>query len=208
MLTATEASWLAGFIDADGCIRLSKGMKNVKKGQHSLIPQVTVHNTCVVTLNHAAQLLERIVDSITTSRRRRTSLKHADMANIHVLGMKRCEPVLRELLPYLVTKRLEAEILLRFIERRKTRGIRNKPYEPVDYLSNEALKYIKKTRHLRDYVPTVEEIFDQDIVRTTAKAVEVAEMSTRLSQDQLNERASKLVWYRWDRSQAIGKIAK
>lgn len=208
MLTPIEAAWLAGFIDADGCIRLSKGFKNEKKDQHSLIPQVTVHNTCVVTLNRVAALVERVIGSTKTSARKRISVKHSKMYNVEVMGMKRCEPLLRVLLPHLVTKRLEAELLLQFIGRRKTIGIRNKPYGPVDYKVNEALKHIKKTRHLRDYVPTVEEILDQDIVRTNAKALEVAEMATRLSQDQLKQRASKLVWYRWDRSQAIGKIAK
>lgn len=198
MLKPAEAAWLAGFIDADGCIRLSKGMKNMKKDQHSLIPQVMVHNTCVMTLNRAATLLERIVP-VTTSEKKRISLKHSRMRSILVLGMKRCEPVLRTLIPFLITKKLEAEILLQFIERRKTRGVKNKPYERQDYLANEALKYLKKSRHLRDYMPTIKEILGQDIVRTSAKALEEAEMSSRLTQEQLNERASTLVWYRKDR---------
>ena len=208
MLTQTERAWLAGFMDADGSIGLKKGFKNVKKDQHSLIPRVTFHNTCCATLNRIADLLEKMELPAKTSSHKREKPNHSAMANIQVMGMKQCGPLLKCLVPYLVTKQTEARILLQFIARRTTRGVRNKPYEPVDYQAHSALAYLKKTRHLRDYVPTVEEIFDQDIVRTTAKAVEVAEMSTRLSQDQLNERASKLVWYRWDRSQAIGKIAK
>ena len=199
MLTPIEAAWLAGFTDADGCIRLKKGMKNGKLGQNSLIPHITFHNVCAVTLNRVTKLLAKVDVHHRTSSRKRVSPSHSKMHNVEVLGMKQCEPVLHALLPHLVTKRLEGQLLLKFIERRGTEGIRNKPYEPVDYAAHSALAYLKKTRHLRDYVPTIKEILDQDIVRTTAKAVEGAEMSSRLSQEAKNALAAKLVWYRKDR---------
>lgn len=208
MLTATELAWLAGFADADGSFRLKKGMKNQKLGQNSLIPHVTFHNTCLMTLKEIYRRVSLITPAPRTGERKRKSENHAPMANIEVMGMKRTEPLIRALLPYLVTKRVEAELLLKFIERRKTRGVRNKPYESEDYRTYEAIKRLKVTRHLRDYTPSIEEILGEDIVRTNARALEAAETTARLSQDQLNERASKLVWYRWDRSKAIGKIAK
>lgn len=205
MLSPTELAWLAGFADADGCFRLKKGMKNMKLGQNSLIPHVTFHNTCVMTLNKIYERVSRIVPDIKTSERKRESDKHARMSNIEVMGIKRCEPLVRALLPYLVTKNTEAQLLLRFIERRKSRGVRNKPYESVDYETYAASKYLKVTRHLRDYTPSADEILGDDIVRTNAKALEVAEMSTRLSQDEKNALASKLVWYRKDRSKGLTK---
>jgi hypothetical protein len=199
MLTPIEAAWLAGFTDADGSIGLKKGFKNAKKNQHSLIPRVTMHNTCVVTLNRIVHLILKFQKSVKTSQRQRSKPVHAVMCNVEIMGMKQCEPLLRMLLPHLITKKLEARILLQFIKRRKSRGVRNKPYEPLDYKAHAALAYLKKSRHLRDYTPTVEEVFDQDIVRTSAKALEEAEMSSRLTQEQLNEKASQLVWYRKDR---------
>ena len=203
MLSPTERAWLAGFTDADGSIGLKKGFKNEKKAQHSLVPRVTFHNTCIVTLNRVVELLLKFQKSVKTSQRQRAKPTHSSMSNVEVLGMKQCEPLLRMLLPYLITKKLEAQILLEFIERRKSRGVRNKPYESTDYKAHSALAYLKKTRHLRDYVPTVEEILDQDIVRTSAKALEEAEMSSRLTQEQLNKLASKLVWYRKDRKRPV-----
>ena len=203
MLTPTEAAWLAGFLDADGCIRLSKGTKNSKLNQHSLIPQLLAHNTCVVTLNRVLILFEKMGALSVTSLRKRYSAQHAKMANILSLGMKRVEPILREILPYLVTKRLEAELMLRFIELRKSRRHRNAPYTASEYRIYTAMKYLKKSRHLRDYTPTVEEILDQDIVRTSAKALEEAEMSSRLTAEQQSARAAKMVWYRKDRTMPL-----
>lgn len=200
MLSPIELAWLAGFADADGCFRLKKGMKNQKLGQNSLIPHVAFHNTCVMTLNKIHERVSKIVPEARTSERKRISKKHARMGNIEIMGMKRCEPLIKALLPYLVTKRLEAELLLRFIERRKTRGIRNKPYESIDYQTYAAIKNLKVTRHLRDYMPSADEILGDDIVRTNAKSLEEAEMSSRLSQEEKNALAAKLVWYRKDRS--------
>lgn len=199
MLSQVECAWLAGFADADGSIRLKKGAKNVKKGQNSLIPQITFHNTCVMTCNRIAELVVKIVP-IKTGARKRSSKEHASCAGIEIYGMKRCEPLLRLLLPYLITKRIEAELLLKFIERRTARAHRNKPYESEDYETYEAVKYLKVSRHLRDYMPSVEEILSEDRVRSNAKVLEVAEMSTRLSKEERSEFASTLVWYRQDRS--------
>lgn len=206
MLTPTETAWLAGFMDADGCIRLKKGAKNSNKSQHSLIPHMTFHNTCVVTLNRVVYLLTKARLPIKTYAKKRRKVGHSEMGNVELLGMKQCEPLLRLLLPFLVTKRLEARLLLQFIVRRK-RPPFHKPFSEMDYKANAALKYLKVSRHLRDYTPKIGDILDQDIVRTNAKALEGAEMSSRFSQAQLNERASKLVWYRWDKSKAIKSIA-
>lgn len=199
MLRSVEAAWLAGFVDADGSVRLKKGAKNAKASQNSLIPHVSISNTCVMTLNRIIRLLGKIETHSSTSEKKRVKPVHSKMRNVNVYGMKQCEPLLRCLLPYLVTKNLEAQLLLRFIERRKTRGVRNKPYESVDYETHAAIAYLKKSRHLRDYMPKIKEILGQDIVRTNAKALEVAEMSTRLSREELNALSAKLVWYRKDR---------
>jgi hypothetical protein len=200
MLSQIESAWLAGFADADGSIRLKKGAKNEKKGQNSLIPHITFHNTCVMTCNRIVELVVKVIPEIKTTARKRSSKEHALCAGIEVYGMKRCEPLLRELLPYLATKRVEAELMLKFIERRKAREHRNKPYESEDYRIYEAIKYLKKSRHLRDYMPSIEEILDEDIVRTNAKALEEAEMTSRLSEEERSKFAATLVWYRKDRS--------
>jgi len=193
-----EIIWLAGFIDADGCIRLSKGWKN-KKRVHSLIPQVSIHNICLVTLNKVAEIVGRISPGFDTSWRNRTSDKHAPMYNINVMGIKRCTPLVKVIRPYLVTKALEADLLVRFMELRQSAMSHNAHYGSEEFQIYFALKELKKSRHLRDFTPTIEEILNQDKVRTSAKVLERDESSLRLSVEEQKERASKLVWYRKDR---------
>lgn len=177
-----KLAWLAGFIDADGCIRLSKGWKN-KKGQYSLIPQVSIHNTCLYTMNEVAQILSSFIPGFQLSWKKKISAKHAEMVSISIMGIKRVEPILKVLLPFLITKNLEANLVLRFIAMRKF-GIHNSPYNPISFRIYEALKFIKKSRNLRDYTPTVEIILNEDIVRTNAKALEEAMNASRLSREE------------------------
>lgn len=208
MCSESDIAWLAGFIDADGCIRLKKGAKNAKKGQNSLIPHITVANVCVLTLNRITAILNELTESVRSSRKKPTSPAHSKLHNVDVMGMMQAKPVLEAVLPYLVTKKLEATLLLRFIDRRQAREHRNKPYVSDDYLIHQAMAYLKKTRHLRDYMPSVEEILNEDIVRTNAKALEEAEMSSRLSAEQRAAMTAQMVWYRWDRSKVADQTTK
>lgn len=194
--------WLAGFIDADGCIRLSKGWKN-KKGQYSLIPQVSIHNTSIITLNKVIEILEKNVSGYQTTQRVRQSFKHSKMYSISLMGIKRVKPFLEKIVSYLVTKNLEARLLLRFMEVRleaERLKSHNAKYGSEEFKIFFALKNLKMTRHLRDYAPSIDEIINEDIVRTNARVLEEAEMASRLSEETRKEFASKLVWYRKDRS--------
>ena len=193
-----EIIWLAGFIDADGCIRLSKGWKN-KKEIHSLIPQVSIHNICLVTLNKAAEIVGEYCPGFQTSWKKRTSDKHSPMYNINIMGIKRCEPFIKTIRPYLVTKALEADLLTKFMGLRLNAKSHNAHYSSEEYQIYFALKELKKSRHLRDFTPTIEEVLNQDKVRTNARALERVETSLRLSPEEQKKRASKLVWYRKDR---------
>ena len=49
-------------------------------------------------------------------------------------------------------------------------------------------------------MPSVEEILNEDRVRTSAKVLEEAEMTSRLSEDTRKKFASTLVFFRKDRS--------
>jgi len=189
----TSIIWLAGFIDADGCIRLSKGWKN-KKGQYSLVPQITVHNTCFRTMEHIVDILETDFQIFF---KKRNSDKHSEMVNINIMGIKRIYPFLVRILPYLVTKKMEGELLKKFMDKRLS-GTHNRPYDNEEYKIYFALKHIKKIRNLRDYTSNIEKILNEDIVRTNAKSLEAAETSARLTEEEKKEWARNLVSkYRW-----------
>ena len=202
LLSETELAWLAGFLDADGMIRLHKGQKNANPSQRSLVPKVSFNNTCGATIAEIARRLSRLGITSGMGLHKKRSEQNPQWkpgCSVDVLGMKRVEPLLRCLEPYLVTKRIEAQIVLEFIERRKSRENRQKAYCERDYLAFEALAFLKRTRHLRDYTPSVEEILGEDIVRTNAKALEAAETTARLSMDQIRERGRRLVQHRWNK---------
>ncbi len=202
MVTETEKAWLAGFLDADVMIRLRIGRKNKVKwkdvGPKSLVPLVTYTNTCALTGKRLAELIGQSFTDFHAT----VCTSHSAWApkiTIEIGGIKRVEPFLQMVRPYMVTKAAEADLLLRYCAIRKAAG--RGRYTDVEYQIFAALSFLKKSRHLRDYTPSVEEILGEDIVRTNAKALEVAEMSTRQTTEEGREWAKNLVSrYRWNKS--------
>lgn len=181
-------------------IRLRKGQKN-KVGPKSLVPIVTYTNTCALTVKRLAELIGKSFTDFTVAAREEVSRKNwGTKLTIEIGGVIRVMPFLQLLRPYLVTKGAEADLAIRFCEIRTAN--RRKPYGDEEYRIFEGLKFLKRARHLRDYTPSIEQVLNEDIVRTNAKALEVAETSTRLSIEDRKEWARNLVsTYRWNRSQ-------
>jgi hypothetical protein len=204
MVTDTEKAWLAGFLDADGMIRLRIGRKNKLQrggiGPKSLVPLVTYTNTCALTGKRLAELIgQSFTDFSATVCTGRSAW--APKITIEIGGIKRVEPFLTMVRPYMVTKAAEADLMLRYCAIRNAAG--RGAYTEMEYRIFEALKFLKKSRHLRDYTPSVEEVLGEDIVRTNAKALEVAEMSTRQPLEVGKEWAKNLVSkYRWKRAES------
>jgi hypothetical protein len=206
MITEVEKAWLAGFLDADGMIRLRIGRKNKATwkgiGPKSLVPLVTYTNTCVQTGEKLSSLIgQSFTDfAVTVSKSKIVKAKNwRPKITLEIGGIKRVEPFLRMVRPYLITKAGEADLLLRFCEIRNDRG--RAAYQATEYRIFVALQHLKQTRHLRDYTPSIEQLLDDDIVRTNAKALEVAEMATRQTIEEGKEWAKNLVSkYRWKKS--------
>lgn len=203
MLSETEKAWLAGFLDADGMIRLRIGRKNTgkwkKAGPKSLVPLVTYTNTCLMTVSRVAEMIGRAFTDFQVTVCGRTLEKWAPKTTVEIGGIIRVEPFLKKLRPYLITKATEADLVLMFCELRNAnpRGA----YTSREYQIFEALKFCKKTRHLRDYTPSAEEILGEDIVRTSAEALEAAEMAARQPIEARKEWAKNLVSkYRWSKA--------
>lgn len=205
MITDTEAAWLAGFLDADGMIRLRIGRKNTGKwkkvGPKSLVPLVVYFNTCVITGARIAELVAKstVEFTATVTKAKKVYKNNRPKVTIEIGGIIRVEPFLKLVRPYLITKATEADMVLRFCEIRKSRG--RGAYEAIEYQLFEGLRFLKQTRHLRDYTPSVEQVLNEDIVRTNAKSLEVAEMATRQSTEVTREWARNLVSrYRWNKT--------
>ncbi|MDE2107519.1 MAG: hypothetical protein KGL39_60560 [Patescibacteria group bacterium] len=201
MLGQTEIAWLSGFLDADGMIRLRKGQKN-PTGPKSLVPLVTYTNTCALTGRRLAELIGKsFTDFTATVSKDGSRNPWCPKITIEIGAIKRVMPFLQMVRPFLVTKAGEADLVLEFCRLRKIKY--RAPYSDREYQIFEALKYLKQTRHLRDYTPNIEEVLGEDIVRTNAKALEVAEMSTRQPVEVGKEWAKNLVSrYRWNKAES------
>jgi hypothetical protein len=162
---------------------------------------VTYFNTCVVTGTRIAELVGKsFVDfNATVTKAKKIYKNNRPKVTIEIGGIIRVEPFLKMVRPYLITKAAEADLVLRFCEIRKARG--RGAYEEIEYQLFEGLKFLKQTRHLRDYTPSVEQVLNEDIVRTNGKSLEVAEMATRQSAEVGREWARNLVTrYRWNKT--------
>lgn len=202
-LSETELAWLAGFLDADGMIRLHKGQKNAAKNQRSFVPKVSFTNTCGLTVKEICRKLGVLGVKHQIHVKDKNARKWKPGVDVVIMHIPQVRPLLLAMLPYLVTKRVEAEIVLEFIERRINRTNKNTPYCERDYLAFQALSFLKNTRHLRDYTPSAESILGEDIVRTAARAAEAAETSARLSNAQIQERGRRLIHHRWHPENAL-----
>ena len=202
-LTEVELAWLAGFLDADGMIRLHRGAKNSNKGQRSFVAKVSFTNTCGLTVKELCRKLGVLGVKHQIHVKNKGDRFWKPGVDVVVMHTPQVHPLLTALLPYLVTKQLEAQIVLEFLERRRNRLSKNTPYCERDYLAFAALAFLKQTRHLRDFTPSVEDVLGQDKVRTSAEALEAAETSARLSDAQIQERGSRLVLHRWNKDKAL-----
>ena len=110
----TDLAWLAGFIDGEGCFhfRRNSGTRNY------YYPVVRVANTDVPTLDVVLGILDR-----TGLAHQKPTWRYPDNGNlpswdVAVAGSKKITQWLTALIPYLHTKRGQAEDMLRFLQLR------------------------------------------------------------------------------------------
>ena len=95
MLSEVEKAWLAGFLDADGMIRLRIGRKNKGTwkgvGPKSLVPQVTYTNTCVQTGERLSKLIGQAFTDFTVTivRSKSAGPKWRPKITLEIGGIKR-----------------------------------------------------------------------------------------------------------------------
>lgn len=163
-------SWLAGFIDADGCISANVHTRRGNKPQITLKIVIEVGDEKIIHYisDHLKDM--NIAHWVSETRMKNKSgfVPRKPITTFAMSGMKRIKPFLELIIPYLVLKKEEAILMKEFIDSRLPKSTRD------DYSRHEIdlLKQIiqlKKSGRLRDYtrrhLPKV-----QDIVRSSAKS--------------------------------------
>lgn len=156
-------SWLSGFYDAEGCVRINKSVR--KNGYTTYRPVITLNNTDIETMDYCVLLLKKhdisghVRESLPTTPRQK--IKYLEISRITKI-IALCDL----LLPFLITKYDEFLLLKQFCVSRRDRflenGIKNSKLPYNDYeisLYEKLIKYKahKKGRKCLSYTPIYSE---------------------------------------------------
>lgn len=170
-------AWLAGIIDADGCVHF---MTRKRKDAVCRTPAIDI-----ATINPATAEIINLVASQYGSMCW-FMRPHNTLQAIRISGIGRCTRILEKLIPYMVTKQKEAELMLQWcrLRSKKTATLRfskgnhkDRSGESVYTEDEESLvaevKRLKSDRNLRDYMPSPRWLSrGEDIVRASVRAEE------------------------------------
>jgi len=165
-------AWLAGTIDADGCIFFMSRKRRGRWLVHE--PAVDIASICPATLNCVARTMDKLGSAcfITSPNQKVRATRTS--------GIRRCKALLSQLVPFMVTKQIEAQLMLMWCDSRLKRA--GQPYSEEEDNLMQAVKKMKSWRNLRDYTPTPwwldNDDQGEDIVRSPGeilgKQVEIA----------------------------------
>lgn len=127
-----DISWLAGFIDGEGCISF---IHRNEKNTNNWRTHVQITNTHVPTLNTCTDILERMGVGHHVWWFENKNKRYSKRWDIRISGFKRVHKLLRIITPYLHTKQERAEIMLDFINLRL-------PKNPIDKYGDEEMRLI------------------------------------------------------------------
>lgn len=135
-LRPTDAAWLAGFLDGEGSIMLH-GRKS------SVLLRVTASNTHRATLDHICTLCGVGANIWHASKETAAWKPSGDW----VANGEAAESVLRQTLPYMITRCLQAELAIAFQERLRTPALKADRTWQVEWMT--------KMKRLNQRGPTI-----------------------------------------------------
>ncbi|KKK94331.1 hypothetical protein LCGC14_2683940 [marine sediment metagenome] len=121
-LAPTEAAYIAGFIDGDGCIRTSIVYNDDKTQVKTVIPVIELSNSNQKVLSWIGDKINSSGKWKTTTVYKKIENRYASKPKPHyhlcVTGRGKVKSLLSEIIPYLKIKHIQATVLLEFIELR------------------------------------------------------------------------------------------
>lgn len=112
--SAGNVMWLAGFTDGEGCI----GFNKICGKMHYHCPHVTLTNCHKPTIDRVANILSTLGVRYWVQHREPRKSQWKEDWVIIIRGIRRTKPFLEAILPYLFTKKEQAEAVLEFINHR------------------------------------------------------------------------------------------
>lgn len=118
MVKKTDLSWIAGFVDGEGCVTIN-AKKNIRIPP-CYVPVLAVSNTNLKILKTFLKILRPINGSLFLHRPQ--GQHHKESHRIQYVGQN-CRDVLKLILPYLKLKKRVADLVLNFPKRRRSYGL-------------------------------------------------------------------------------------
>lgn len=111
-LSATEAAYLAGFFDGEGCFTIGRASRKEHRAGFSYFALMTASGTHLDTMK--ALLAMCANGKIQVEKKGRRNPLHKTCYRI-IFGAKQIRHLLPQIQPYLITKRQQAELLMEFL---------------------------------------------------------------------------------------------
>lgn len=146
-------AYLGGIIDGEGSIYASTHNAKGRKKNWAQI-ELKIANTNFELIDHISAILTNLEMPYYVTNSRRVKQQHKEHKSICIVGLKRMHKFLPVIIPYLVIKRPQAILALRYINSRLRNTSRKAPFLPEEI---EILAEIKKLNHrgnghLNDYM--------------------------------------------------------
>ncbi len=114
-LTEAELGWLGGLWDGEGSITV---FRRQEKGNWKYCPVICVTNCDVNIIQKAVELLDRVGIRLHVFERESENVKHKNGINAGTRKLEHVKKFTQMMIPYLVGKKSQAILTLRFVERR------------------------------------------------------------------------------------------
>lgn len=153
-VTTIELAWLAGFWDGEGSITIFSHQE--KNGNPKISPTLLAVNTHEETIAHVSDILDRLGTSFHILTKKPHSKKHKPAIQISTRNRQYIKTVLEAMLPFLVTKKAQAMLTLRYVNKKIEQGSRPS-YDEDDYEIQESVQSLNKRGPLSEPSTTIGE---------------------------------------------------
>jgi hypothetical protein len=168
----TELAWLAGFTDADGSISL---FRHHRKGDNwKIYPVVVFTNTNPAHIQRILTILDSLGLSMHIRERIQENEKWANSYQLTSKSHPSIMVLLEAIEPYLAGKKPQAQLVLRYLHSRRSRGLRSTYNADEQSYCDQVLLLNKRgvSKILTDYTQDTPK--GEDIVGAVAKSTELS----------------------------------